>query len=224
MMMVSGSRAIWFQAVGVSLVTAYSFFLSRARISKRLRAIIVPLAGVLAVTALFSTLLPEAYRAYESRNETAGTFSSLSTQRIADMILPPSMFEASIGGAGIGAATTGAAAYSTGRRELKAEGDWHRNFIELGLFGGWIFVGLRIMFTLWLVSISVRAARSGDSMALLLATFAALAIFQSQITMHTTYAHLAWFAVGLTMAAARAALAPVGARAVGTRTMPLRRA
>jgi hypothetical protein len=223
MMMVSGSRAIWFQGVGVSLVTAYSFFLSRARISQRLRAIMVPLTAVLAVTVLFSTLLPGAYRAYERRNETAGTFSSGSIQRIAGMILPPSMFEASIGGAGIGTATTGAAAFSTGKRELTAEGDWHRNFIELGLFGGWIFVALRIMFTLWLVSISVRAARSGDPMALLLATFAALAIFQSQITMHTAYAHLTWFAVGLTMAATRATLAPVGARAVVTGTMPPRR-
>jgi hypothetical protein len=223
MMMVSGSRAIWFQAVGMSLVTAYSFFLSRARISKRLRAIIVPLAGILAVTALFSTLLPDAYRAYESRNENAGTFSSVSTQRIADMILPRSMFEASIGGAGIGTATTGAAALSTGQRELKAEGDWSRNFIELGLFVGWIFVALRIMFAFWLVSISVRAARSGDPVALLLATFAGLAIFQSQITMHTAYAHLAWFAVGLTMAAARGAGAPAAAQPVRTATMRLRR-
>ena len=58
MMIVSGSRSIWFQAAGLSLVTAYSFFLSRASISNRLRAIILPLAGGLAVIALFSTLLP----------------------------------------------------------------------------------------------------------------------------------------------------------------------
>ena len=43
MMIVSGSRGIWFQAAGVSLVAASSFFLSRAGISKRLRAIIVTL-------------------------------------------------------------------------------------------------------------------------------------------------------------------------------------
>ena len=45
MMIVSGSRGIWFQAAGVGLVAASSFFLTRAGISKRLRAIIVPLAG-----------------------------------------------------------------------------------------------------------------------------------------------------------------------------------
>ena len=45
-----------------------------------------------------------------------------------------------------------------------AEGDWDRNFIELGLVVGWIFVALRIMFALWLLLISVRAARSGDPM------------------------------------------------------------
>ena len=40
--------------------------------------------------------------------------------------------------------------------------------------------------------------------------------FKGQITMHTAYAHLAWFAVGLTMAAARAAWAPGAAQVVGT--------
>ena len=84
-------------------------------------------------------------------------------------------------------------------------------------------MALRWTFALWLVWISLRAARKGDLTALLLASFAALAIFQSQITMHTVYAHLAWFAAGLTMAAARSALAPVSARAVGTGTMPPRR-
>ena len=54
------------------------------------------------------------------------------------------MFEASIGGEGIGIATTGAAAFATGQRELTlAENDWDRNFIELGIFVGWIFVALR---------------------------------------------------------------------------------
>ena len=95
--------------------------------------------------------------------------------------------------------------------------------MELGLVVGWIFVALRIVFALWLVSIGVRAARRGDPMSLLLASFAALAIFQGQITMHTAYAHLAWFAVGLTMAAARVAWAPRAAQAVGTATMRPRR-
>ena len=103
------------------------------------------------------------------------------------------------------------------------ESDWDRNFMELGLVVGWIFVALRIVFALWLLLIGVRAARSGDPMSLLLASFAAFAIFQGQITMHTAYAHLAWFAVGLTMAAARAAWAPGAAQAVGTATMRPRR-
>jgi hypothetical protein len=132
------------------------------------------------------------------------------------------MFEASIGGVGIGMGSTGVGAVISGQRSFLAEGDWARNFLELGLLAGWIFVTLRITFALWLVSIGLHAARKGDPTALLLASFAALAIFQSQMTMNTVYGHLAWFAAGLTMAAARVALAPVGARAVGT-TMPPRR-
>jgi hypothetical protein len=182
------------------------------------------LAGGLLGVILFSTLFAGAYKAYELRNRHAQTFSSASTARIVNLFLPDSMFEASIGGAGIGIATTGAAAALTGNRALTlAEGDWDRNFVELGLFAGWIFVTLRITFALWLASISLRAARKGELMALLLASFSAVAILQSSITMHTAYAHFAWFAAGLTMAAARDTLAPIGARAAGTATMPPRR-
>jgi hypothetical protein len=224
MMTVSGSRQIWFEAVGVGLLTVASVFLMRASYSQKMRAIIVPLAGGLLVAAMFSTLFAGAYNAYQQRNTAAGTFSDATTLRIVNMVLPRSMFEASIGGEGIGIATTGAAVVLKGERMLTlAEGDWDRNFIELGLFAGWIFVALRIAFALWLVSISVRAARKGDPTALLLVSFAAFAILQSQITMHTAYAHLSWFAVGLTMAAARFALAPGGATAVGIGTMSPRR-
>jgi hypothetical protein len=220
MMMVSGSRSVWFQAAGIGLVTASSFVLTRGRVSEKLRVMILPLALSLLAVAILSTTISGAYKAYEERNLDAGTFSGSTTERIVNMILPKSMFEASIGGTGIGTGTTGAAAYSSGIRAFTlAEGDWDRNFLELGLFLGWIFVGLRIVFAFWLVSISFQAARKGDAMALLLASFAALAIFQSQITMHTVYAHLAWFAAGLTMAAA----APGGARAIGIGTMPPRR-
>jgi hypothetical protein len=233
MLVVSGSRGIWFQAAGIGLVTASSFFISRGGISKRLRAITLPLAGALVVGALLVTV-PGMYLAYENRNKTAHTFSGETTGRIVEMVLPHTMFEAPIGGLGIGVGTTGSAAYSSsgtqtkfrdteGRRLTVAEGDWDRNFMELGLVVGWIFVALRIVFALWLVSIGVRAARSGDLMPLILGSFAAFAIFQLQITMHTAYAHLAWFAVGLTMAAARLECAPGVGQAVGPAMMRPRR-
>jgi hypothetical protein len=215
MMIVSGSRGIWFQVAGMGLVAVSSLFLTSARFKGKTRGIMLIVAGLLLVGALFSTLLSGAYRAYESRNLTADTFSGTTTGRITDMFLPQSMFSASIGGAGIGLGTTGAAAFSTGKRALTlVEGDLDRNFVELGLFLGWIFVALRIIFALWLFSISLPAARKGDPMALLLWSFAGFAIFQLQITLHTTFAHLSWFAVGLTMAAARFALEPKGAQAV----------
>jgi hypothetical protein len=221
MIVVSGSRGIWFQAVGVGLVTASSFLISRGSITKRLRAITVPLAGIFVIAALL-VAVPGMYGAYQNRNRTAETFSGNTTARLVEMVMPPAMLEAPIVGLGIGQGTTGAAAYSTnegmlqhadssGRRLTMAEGDWDRNFTELGLIVGWIFVALRIVFAFWLVSIGVRAARRGDLMPLILASFSAFAIFQLQITMHTAYAHLSWFAVGLTMAAARASWAPVSA-------------
>src|SRR5262249_35910428 len=159
MMIVSGSRSVWFQAGGVGLVTASSFILTRARVSEKMRVMILPLALSLLIVALLLTTISGAQKAYEERNLNAATFSSATTERIVNMILPRSMFEASIGGAGIGTGTTGAAFYSSGIRAFTlAEGDWERNFLELGLFLGWIFIGLRIAFAFWLVSISFQAA------------------------------------------------------------------
>ena len=143
------------------------------------------------------------------------------------MFLPNAMFEASVVGEGIGMGTMSASAALTGKSNFTyftmAEGDIDRNFLELGLFSGWIFVALRLTFAVWLAWISLRAARKGDMTALLLSSFSAFAIFQSQMTMHTVYAHLAWFAAGLTMAAARFARAPVSARVAETGWMAPRR-
>jgi hypothetical protein len=221
MMIVSGSRGVWFQAAGIGMVAASSLFLTRAGIGTKLRGIMASLMSALLIAALFSTVFGGAYKAYEQRNASAQTFSGNTTERIIGMFLPGSMFEASVGGVGIGLGTTGASAVLTGRREFTvAESDLDRNFLELGLFSGWIFVALRWTFALWLVWISLLAARNGDAMALLLGSFSALAIFQSSITMHTVYAHLAWFAAGLTMAAAR--FPPVSARVAGVGWIPSR--
>jgi hypothetical protein len=228
MMVVSGSRGVWLQAIGVGVVTTASFFLARASTSTRLRAIMMPLLGGLVAAALLAAL-PGMEAAYESRNRTARTFSSVSVKRIVATLLPSQMFEAPIVGRGIGVGTTASAAYSakgpshyadaSGRRLTMGETDWSRNFNELGLVVGSVFVAMRIVFALWLLLISVRAARNGDPRSLILASFASLAIFNAQITMHTAYGHLTWFAVGLTMAAARVGWSPRTAPIVGPTTM-----
>ena len=85
------------------------------------------------------------YKAYEQRNINARRFPSTTTERIIGMFLPHSMFEASIGGVGIGIGTTGAAAVLTGERAFTlAEGDLDRNFSNLVclLVGfSWPYVG-----------------------------------------------------------------------------------
>src|SRR5262249_47598218 len=151
------------QAAGTGIVAASSLFLTRAGIGTRLRGIMVSLLAVLLIAGLFSTVFGEAYKAYEQRNLTANTFSNSTTERIIHMFLPNSMFEASIGGIGIGLGTTGTGAALKGRQWYQREGDLDRNFLELGLFCGWIFVALRWAMALWLVLISLRAARNGDS-------------------------------------------------------------
>jgi hypothetical protein len=226
MMIVSGSRGAWFQAAGIGVVAASSFFLTRSGVVTKLRGIMISSTVALMIAALFSTVFGEALKAYEVRNAQARTFSGDTTERIRGLFLPKSMFEASLAGAGIGMGTISASAALTGQsrflRFTLAEGDIDRNFLELGLISGWIFVALRYSFAAWLLWIGFRAARKGDAMALMLSCFSALAIFQAPITMHTVYAHLAWFAAGLTIAAAGFARAPVGAGGAETGWVPPR--
>lgn len=206
MMVVSGSRGIWMLGAATFLAVFGAAILARVDLAKRARAIGTAVLMAALVVGLFSTVLYRAWEAYEERNRAARTFSAAIVERITGMFLPGWMFEASLTGEGIGIATTGAAAAMTGERALTlAENDWDRNFVELGLIGGWLFVGLRVAFSAWLVWIGIRAARSGEPTALVFASFAAPAILVTQITMHTVYGHLAWMAAGLTMAAARAA-------------------
>lgn len=207
MMVVSGERGVWFLAVAVGFGALAGSFLTRPGGTGRLRAAMVPAAAGFVVLVLFTALFARAYEAYQERNRVARTFSEATVERIVKGFVPYWMFEAPIEGEGIGVATTGAAAIMTGERALTlAETDWDRNFVELGIIGGWILVFLRIWFSIWLAWIGFRAARRGDPTALVLASFAAPAILAQQITMHTVYAHFAWFAAGLTMAAARCAL------------------
>lgn len=209
MMVVSGSRAIWFLAAAVAIAALAGALLTRAGSSGRLRGAIMPVAAALVVLVLFTTVFARAYEAYGERNRSARTFSEATIHRMVGAFAPYWMFEAPVEGEGIGMATTGAAAIMTGERALTlAEADWDRNFVELGIIGGWVFVLLRIWFSIWLGWIGFRAARRGDATALVLAAFAAPAILIMQITMHTVYAHFAWFAAGLTIAAARCALLP----------------
>jgi hypothetical protein len=209
MMVVSGSRSIWFFAAAVALGAMAAAFLIRQASRARLRAATIPLAAGLVVFVLFATVFVRAYEAYTARNRSAGTFSEATVERVAGMFLPRNFWEVPLAGEGIGIATTGAAAVMTGDRALTlAENDWDRNLVELGLLGGSLLIILRVTFAIWLAKVSLRATRKGDAMALLLACFAVPTILVTPITMHTVYGHFAWFGAGLTMAAVKCASRP----------------
>lgn len=214
MMIVSGSRAIWMLGAATFAAVLGAALLGRAGIAERARAVLAGLLMAALVAMLFTTALVRAWQAYEERNRGALTFTDVTLERITSMFLPGWMFEATLEGEGIGFAMTGAAAIMTGERALTlAESDWDRNFVELGALGGWLFVGLRVAFSVWLGWIGLRAARAGDPRAFVLASVAAPAILITQITMHTVYGHLAWMAAGLTIAAARGATGEESRRA-----------
>ena len=107
-------------------------------------------------------------------------------------------------GIGMGAASVGAVALTTGRAAWTvAEEDLQRNIFELGPAIGLIFVVLRYALTSWLAIAALRSARRGESAPLILFGFVGIHVLTGSITANVTIACIVWLFAGLLMAAAR---------------------
>lgn len=213
MMVVSGSRAVWMLAGPIVLAAAISAILGQDRASARVRTLLAAVAVVGLVAGLFATVFTDALEAYAKRNEEAQTFSMATVERIVNAFVPNWLLEETALARGIGMASTGASAALAGERGLTAgESDIDRNIAELGVLLGTPLLVLRYSFAIWLGLAALAAATRGRGEALIFAAYAVPQIAIGPVTAHTVYAHLAWMAAGLAMAAARAAqTAPVTA-------------
>jgi hypothetical protein len=112
------------------------------------------------------------------------------------------LFDLPFFGAGLGVGTNVGAAVLTGKTQfLISEGEWGRNLLEMGPLFGTLFIVLRVALTFHLGRESLRAARKGHLLPLLLFSACAVNLFSGQIAQPTTLgftvlgAGLCWAAV-----------------------------
>jgi hypothetical protein len=90
-------------------------------------------------------------------------------------------------GAGLGLGTNVGATLLTGKMQfLISEGEWGRIFLEMGPLFGILFVGFRIALALRLGKESLRSAKAGNLLPLVLFSACAVNLFSGQIAQPTT--------------------------------------
>jgi hypothetical protein len=90
-------------------------------------------------------------------------------------------------GAGLGVGTNVGAVLLTGEmRFLLSEGEWGRNLLEMGPIFGMVVIGFRVALCGWMIRISLRRAKSGHLLSLLLFCAVGFDLFDGQIGQPTT--------------------------------------
>jgi hypothetical protein len=127
-------------------------------------------------------------------------------------------------GYGLGYGTSGGSLLATGKVTIVLpENEWPRVVMEVGPAFGILYIGYRIFFTLIIFGQSIRSARTGNLLPMILLGFIGVYMLGGNITGTGTIHGYNWIFVGLTMAAARKQTGtdiphyprPLGSRACG---------
>jgi hypothetical protein len=114
--------------------------------------------------------------------------------RIASLTVKPfaMIFDLPALGYGLGVGTNVGARLISGRAQfLLSEGEWGRVLMEMGALLGGIFIVYRVTLTVWLGKLSIRAAKGGDILPVLLYSACAVNIFNGQIAQPTVLGFVA---------------------------------
>jgi hypothetical protein len=198
----SGSRAIYF-LIGASLfVTLAGLNLMKDKISG-VRATLIVACCVALAAFMFVYAFPDAYEGMQNRLERAerseGPIQNRAISEFFSFLWPLETAPVLGHGIGIGAPAVGR---FLGRPPQEfGESDMMRNVNELGPVFGLMFVALRYGFGIYLVVISLRAARVGHPEFLPLGGLASLGITRTLITNSTLNGFPYWLVAGLVLAA-----------------------
>lgn len=125
---------------------------------------------------------------FELGREIESSQGGISGRFVAELIGPWKMiFDLPFFGAGLGVGTNVGSTLLTGKMQfLISEGEWGRNLLEMGPIFGALFIAFRIALTIFLGRESLRAARQGHLLPILLFSACAVNIFSGQIAQPTT--------------------------------------
>lgn len=205
---VSISRTLLFKYAGVIAAAVVSSVLAGRNIKNLF------VGGlVLSVVALAATRLPvvqDAQRAFDARWEAATEaeggeegVQGVLQHRVGGSTVGAvsKSLDAPITGHGIGLGTNVGAMRATGqRRFLIAEGAWPATIGELGPILGLVLIGVRIALAIYLLQLSWKQARRGNSLPLILSGYAVVLVLLSGTGQPTALGFLV-LGAGLTLAA-----------------------
>ncbi len=184
---VSISRTAVLATVLVGATFAFTLLFGSKRAGALLRTGL--LMGLLLVGLSFLPIFSEGRDAFLSRWQTAATSNQGdAVQNISDRVLGGffqpfvMMKKAPLFGAGIGVGSNVGARLLSGKVGfLLAEDEWSKIFLELGPILGLVFIGFRIVLTVYLGFISLRAlVFRREALPLLLFSAAGVAVFEYQ--------------------------------------------
>ncbi len=215
----SGSRGAFVHSALVFLSAILAGAVSR-NAGIRTRAVMIPVAALLAGVVLYPLVFPDALEAMLARVQAA----SASEAQVTSFGLFGRAFYDAIGfvsaigttpltGFGLGLGGNGRTflgpAIADIAGNIYAESEWSRHIIDLGSVVGVLFIAYRIVFTVVLLQQSVAATRAtGNPLPVLLFGYVGVGLFFSQLTGHGTIGGFIWLYLGLCMAACRTGFRP----------------
>lgn len=195
----TGSRAIYFQAAVILLVTLVGSTMARPSRAVMTRNGLV-LALVIIAALMFTTTYQDMYRAMELRVDRAEQAEGPIWERALGGVTGfagPLAQDAPLLGYGIGTGTPAVSRFLKSRHLRYGEGDLMRSTNELGYFLGFFFIALRWFTAGLVVWLAYLVARRGYPVALPLAGYAAVQIAVGAITHSPMNAFVPWLVVGL---------------------------
>ncbi len=203
----------------------------------KLRSVVLPLALAGLFAVLYPVVFPEGFAAFTARWDAAAIAESktfeggLLERALTGFVDFTRLWDrAPVLGYGLGLggnASTTLGIKIDGSDPLSlAETDWARHIVDLGPVFGTGYIAFRVVLTLWLGMLVLRATRRGAGpLPLLLYAYTGYVLLLGQVTGQGAINAYAWLFMGLCIAAASAAqrTAPVRATSLHDRAAALRR-
>ena len=198
------SRSLVLHCAVLLLVGAFSFFFI-GKASKSMAKIFL-IGSCVFITIQFLPFFDDGLRAFTQRWETstgehAGGFNKNILSRALTQLTDSFSLESPFLGHGIGKGTNVAARLLTGRRKfLLSETGWSCILLELGPLLGFTFIFYRVMLVFYLLRLSIRHLKAGNTAPLLLLFSCIFSILDGQWG-NATIGGFAFFGGGLCLAA-----------------------
>ena len=205
---VSGTRT-YFLSAGLIFVSFALSAVTSGDPAPAVRRGLYAALSLIGLVVLMTVVFPQSFATMTERQADAveGEGSTLARALFMGTEMFSVIGDTPLFGHGIGFGTNAGAFAATGAVTFTlAEYEWTRIILECGPLLGLLVIIARVLLTMWVGVLAVRAnMRRGDAAPLILFGFVAPLIFYAQISGQNTMLSFAWFSLGLLLASIRTA-------------------